>query len=73
MKKHLTDGELRAALDGEVDVEQLQHLESCRDCQTRQSQLQAEQKQIARQLAFLTPLMGQSLRLKRYGIVSLNR
>jgi len=58
VKKHLTDGELRAALDGEVDVEQLQHLESCRDCQTRQSQLQAEQKQIARQLAFLTPSDG---------------
>jgi hypothetical protein len=55
MRKHLTDGELRAALDGEVDVEQLRHLESCRDCQTRQSQLQAEQNQIARQLAFLTP------------------
>ncbi len=55
MKKHLTDGELRAALDGEVDGEQRQHLESCGDCQTRQSQLQAEQKQSARRLAFLTP------------------
>jgi hypothetical protein len=58
VKKHLTDGELRAALDGEVEGEQLQHLESCRGCQTRQSQLQAEQKQIARQLAFLTPSDG---------------
>jgi hypothetical protein len=55
VKKHLTDGELRAALDREVGVEQLQHLEACRDCQTRQSQLQAEQKQIAHRLAFLTP------------------
>lgn len=53
MEKHLTDGELRAALDGELEVKQLQHLETCTDCQARQSQLQVEQGQIARQLAFL--------------------
>jgi anti-sigma factor RsiW len=55
MRKHLTDGELRAALDGELEGEQLRHLESCTDCQTRQTQLQAEEAQIARQLAFLAP------------------
>ena len=53
MKKHLTDGELRLALDGELEGEQRRHLESCTDCQARQSQLQAEHIQIARQLAFL--------------------
>src|SRR6266508_5948190 len=53
MRKHLTEGELRAALDGELEAKQLQHLESCTDCQARQSQLQTEQGQIARQLAFL--------------------
>ena len=55
MRKHLTDGELRAALDGELTGEQLRHLESCADCQTRQTQLQAEGAQIARRLAFLSP------------------
>jgi hypothetical protein len=55
MKKHLTDGELRAALDGELELKQLQHLEACTDCQARQRQLQIEHKQIARRLAFLTP------------------
>jgi hypothetical protein len=55
MRKHLTDGELRAALDGELEAKQLQHLESCMGCQARQSQLQAERGQIARQLAFLAP------------------
>ena len=53
MKKHLTDGELRAALDGELDVERFTHLEGCSDCRRRQSQLQSEQAQVARQLAFL--------------------
>jgi anti-sigma factor RsiW len=55
MKKHLTDGELRASLDGELEVKQRQHLEACTDCQARQSQLQVRQGQIARQLAFLAP------------------
>jgi hypothetical protein len=55
MRKHLTEGELRAALDGELEVEQLQHLKACTDCQARQSQLQVKQGQIARQLAFLAP------------------
>jgi len=55
MRKHLTDGELRAALDGELEAMQLEHLETCKDCQTRQRQLQAEHGQIVRQLAFLAP------------------
>jgi hypothetical protein len=55
MRKHLTEGELRAALDGELAAEQLQHLEACADCQVRQRQLQVEQGQIARQLTFLAP------------------
>jgi hypothetical protein len=55
MRKHLTDGELRAALDGELEGDQLEHLEACTDCQRRQRQMQVEQGQIARQLAFLAP------------------
>ena len=55
MKRHLTDGELRAALDGELDAQSLGHLEDCADCLARQSQLQAKQTQTASRLAFLTP------------------
>jgi len=55
MRKHLTDGEVRAALDGELGTEQLRHLETCADCQVRQRQLQVEQGQMARRLAFLAP------------------
>ena len=53
MKKHLTDGELRAALDGELDVNGLAHLEACTDCQSRQHHLQSESEKIAYRLAFL--------------------
>lgn len=55
MRKHLADGELRAALDGELTVNQLQHLETCADCQARQRHLQVERETIARRLAFLAP------------------
>ena len=53
MKRHLTDGELRAALDGELDVQRFGHLEDCSKCLARQSQLQAKQAQVANRLAFL--------------------
>ena len=55
MRKHLSDGELRAALDGESDSGQLRHIEGCADCQARQRQLQMESQKIAERLAFLAP------------------
>jgi len=55
MKTHLTDGELRASLDGEVDGSQARHLESCPACQSRRELIQSELQLAARQLAFLTP------------------
>ena len=55
MKRHLTDGELRAALDGELDAQRLGHLDRCADCLARQNRLQAEQTQTADRLAFLAP------------------
>jgi hypothetical protein len=53
MRTHLTDGELRAALDGELDTEPLRHLQLCQDCQARQRQQQVKQVETARLLAFL--------------------
>jgi hypothetical protein len=53
MRNHLSEGELRAALDGELGAAQIQHLESCASCQARQRQLLAETERIAARLAFL--------------------
>ena len=53
MRKHLTDGELRAALDEELDAGGLQHLGRCDDCQARQRHLQAESRNVAHRLSFL--------------------
>ena len=55
MNKHLNDGQLRAALDGEVEARALEHLASCPTCQARQSALQAQAKVVANRLAFLSP------------------
>jgi hypothetical protein len=53
MKKHLTDGELRSALDGELDAASLEHLEACADCLARRSSLQSEIETTSSRLAFL--------------------
>jgi hypothetical protein len=58
MQKHLSDGELRAALDGELDVKGLQHLKVCASCQAHQRQLQVKQLEAGRLLAFLNPAEG---------------
>jgi hypothetical protein len=55
MEKHLTDGELRAALDGELDAAHLHHLDTCSSCQGRQEQIKAENLRAARLLGFLAP------------------
>ncbi|HKE33175.1 MAG TPA: hypothetical protein VKD65_15695 [Candidatus Angelobacter sp.] len=54
MNKHLNDGQLRAALDGELDSKGLAHLETCPQCLARQKTLQTQSGLIADQLAFLS-------------------
>ena len=54
MSTHLTDGELRAALDGELDSVQLEHLHTCTACQARQEQLQSKSQEAARLLSSLS-------------------
>ena len=74
MRKHLTDGELRAALDGELeDIKSLQHLEACADCQARQKLLQAENQQTARS-ACISGSHRETVPIcaRRHGINSLN-
>lgn len=53
MKKHLTDGELRAALDGELDANERMHLEACQQCQSRQNLLEAQLRKTMQRLSFL--------------------
>jgi len=54
MKNHLNDGELRAAWDGELDSDQLKHLESCPQCQSRQKVIETQIGQTAERLHFLS-------------------
>ena len=53
MNEHLNDGQLRAALDGELDGPMLRHLEDCKSCQKRQQILQMRVEEISHNLAFL--------------------
>lgn len=53
MEQHLTDGELRAALDGELEREQLGHLTGCPGCRERQQKLKVESGKAAARLVFL--------------------
>jgi hypothetical protein len=55
MEKHLTEGELRAAMDGELNAASLHHLETCTACRERQEQMKAESLHTARLLGFLAP------------------
>ncbi len=53
MNKHLNDGQLRAALDGELEEEGKHHLENCPTCRTRRDLILRQTQQAARGLAFL--------------------
>lgn len=54
MNKHLNEGELRAALDDELDNALLGHLNACPACQTQLSELKQAHLRIAKQLSFLS-------------------
>lgn len=54
MKKHLNDGQLRAALDGELDSDEFRHFESCAQCQSRQKVLEAQIHSTVEKLNFLS-------------------
>jgi predicted anti-sigma-YlaC factor YlaD len=61
MNKHLNDGQLRAALDQELDGAGMHHLENCPSCRARQDLIKAESQQAVRGLSYLAsqvPQMG---------------
>ena len=53
MKKHLNDGDLRAALDGELDGAGARHLASCSICKARQGLIQSQMQPASNALSFL--------------------
>jgi hypothetical protein len=55
MNVHLNDGQLRAALDGELSAAGLSHLAGCTECRARQARLETQAAGAERKLAFLAP------------------
>lgn len=55
MTQHLTEGQLRAALDGEVNAEEQAHLKGCAECQGREQVIHAQTQRVVESLAFLAP------------------
>lgn len=69
MKDHLNDGQLRAALDGELDSDERKHFESCPQCQSRKNLLEAQVRPVAERLRFLsspTPDLSTSAAWKKF-------
>ena len=60
MNKHLNDGQLRAALDQELDRAGVNHLENCPTCRRRQTRIKAETQQAAQGLSFLGSPAGEA-------------
>jgi hypothetical protein len=54
MSQHLSDGQLRAALDGELAEAELQHVNTCPTCQARREQIRVQSRPAAERLSFLT-------------------
>ena len=78
MNKHLNEGELRAALDGELDPDGLSHLEACPECQARQKTVRSQVERVAPRLDFLSSPVNEarlpaSTAWKRFNQQKLNR
>ena len=60
MNTHLNDGQLRAALDGELNPNELEHLAECALCQTRQKEIESQSHFASEKLTFLTSATNDS-------------
>ena len=54
MNTHLNDGQLRAALDGELSASELEHLAGCSSCQSRHKELESQIRFTGDKLSFLS-------------------
>ena len=53
MSKHLTEGQLRLSLDGELDAAAREHLAACEACRARQTAVRTQAEAVGSKLAFL--------------------
>jgi hypothetical protein len=60
MNTHLNDGQLRAALDGELNTNELKHLADCTVCKSRQKEIETQIRFASDQLSFLTSATNDS-------------
>jgi len=60
MNTHLDDGQLRAALDGELNKNELAHLADCATCRSRQKELESQLQFASDKLAFLASVPNAS-------------
>ncbi len=60
MNTHLNDGQLRAALDGELNAAESDHLQSCVHCRARESAMRAQVRQAVSPLVFLAQVTQDS-------------
>jgi hypothetical protein len=60
MNTHLNDGQLRAALDGELNTNELKHLAYCTACKSRQKEIESQIRFASDQLSFLAPATNDS-------------
>jgi len=60
MNTHLDDGQLRAALDGELNKNELTHLADCAICRSRQNELESQLQFASDKLAFLASATKES-------------
>jgi len=60
MNTHLNDGQLRAALDGELNQAELEHLTGCALCQSRQKEIESQIHFAADKLSFLSSATNDS-------------
>jgi len=60
MNTHLDDGQLRAALDGELHKNELAHLANCAICRSRQEELESQLQFASDKLAFLASATKES-------------
>jgi hypothetical protein len=73
MNKHLNSGQLRAALDGELDPDKLHHLSECPTCRERQALIEAASQAAAGRLSFLSASTNQTSQAAKSALNQFNQ
>lgn len=73
MSGHLKDGELRAAVDGELSPDAAQHLRSCSKCQARLAPIRQQADEIVRDLSFMKEALSTAVPAVTPSLARLNQ